>query len=203
MSFNQAIAPQTSVAEGTQTQRLTMAAAQSQAAVQGSYYARTEKSELVKHHGTATHPVAHAPGHEVAAQKSYDMSNYANAEEIKPSGYFRKLAHTATIGTTQAPDGDINPTVQDIRAIGFFAADTHTRHTNGCGVAVHHVYRDTPAADSGLQGDDIITHVDGKRIVTMEEFRAAITSGSGIYELKVNRDGKLSVTLSLNLGSTR
>jgi len=84
----------------------------------------------------------------------------------------------------------------------FLGIELRDATASGGGALVTRVRPDTPADDAGLRAGDVVTAVEGKRIGTADELRAAINSRSpgDRVSLRYRRDGD-SHTVQVELAS--
>lgn len=75
------------------------------------------------------------------------------------------------------------------KKIGIKLQDTEEAN----GVKVMDVEDDSPAANSGLKKDDLITEIDGKKITNTDEAREQLKSveGKSTYQVAINRNGQV------------
>jgi len=97
-------------------------------------------------------------------------------------------ANSSPFGAPQNP-------LEQLRAHGLGVDETHTRHTDGSGVAVTRIERGGAAARAGLQVSDIITAVQGRPTTCVAEFVALLQRAPGAVTLNVNRDGRRNLSL--------
>ena len=119
----------------------------------------------------------------VPAYGQYDRTGYTDPRGILPAGSYKKR-------TTAA--GMILPEVQRVPGGGFSVKPTHTAHTDGHGVAVASVEPVGKALSAGLRAGDVITHVDGAYVGSVEELMKVYAAGSVLH---VNRDGRRGVAI--------
>mmetsp|Transcript_27315 Transcript_27315/g.38639 ORF Transcript_27315/g.38639 Transcript_27315/m.38639 type:complete len:140 (+) Transcript_27315:42-461(+) len=120
---------------------------------------------------------------------------FADTSQLKGAGDFHKTAHGALAAEA------VDQSARDLAlSLGMGIKNTYTRHTDGTGVMVSHVNRGTPCAVAGLQEYDIITAVGGFTCTGVSEFGTLLSKAleSGPAEIRLNRDGRRNVVLSLS-----
>ena len=108
-------------------------------------------------------------------------------------GYTNRPPSAAAMNSS--PFGAPQNPLEQLRAHGLSVDETHTRHTDGSGVAVTRIERGGAAARAGLQVSDIITAVQGRPTTCVAEFVALLQRAPGAVTLAVNRDGRRNLNL--------
>lgn len=165
------------------------------AAYESSMYTRPIPSVTAQKFNLARDPMAKptSAGASFALTGSIYGSNPVPDTTTKPAGDYRTTLPKALLNPAQAA---VDPIIYNL---GMVVKNTSTRQTDGSGVMVSRIDRNTPAARAGLQSYDIITHVNGQGITTVEELKRKIVKdeAAGKYVLLVCRDGKKAVPFNL------
>jgi len=109
----------------------------------------------------------------------FSKDNFTHSDHIRAAGKNLGLEPMDTQIIKKASTG-----------LGLSVRNTHTRHSDGTGVAVTGVESGGRAALAGLLENDIITAVNGVPTLTVEEFAGALNKSGGELQLMFNRDGR-------------
>jgi S1-C subfamily serine protease len=119
-------------------------------------------------------------------QPDFHNDSFANTENIRAAG----KNYMMFSDNTKELQSVLNP-------LGLGVKNTHTRQTDGTGVLLNYLGNGGLAALAGLNENDIITSVNDKPTLTVEEFLAAVKSSEGSLKITFNRDGRRNIFVIL------